>query len=726
MKIKTLNKKSSTVIAAMLFLVLTANVSFKPDEGMYPLSEIRKLDLKAAGLKIDINEVYNPDGISLIDALVNVGGCTGSFVSKDGLIITNHHCSFGAVSRASTTEKNYLENGFKANTREEEIPAQGMISKITVGYEDVSEQILEAANEAKNVSERTDAIRKKIKEITKEAEEKQPGIVAEVSEMFSGQTYILFKYQIFKDVRLVYVPPRNIGEFGGESDNWVWPRHTGDFSFVRAYVAPDGSPAEYSKDNIPFKPKRYLKVNPNGVDEGDFIFILGYPGRTFRHQPSQFLMMQQNYSMPYIQNLYQWLIKLYEERGENDPEFALDFASRIKGLANTEKNYRGKLKGLHRLDLLDKKQKEEKELQKFIENDKQLKEKYGDVLGNIKMVYDEILQLGRVPLFLSQLMRHATSIRLAALLNDYREQFKLSESERPSIFKEDNRKELIKRIDDIYSFFYPELDKKIITKMLLDAASFPEGERLTKLEAFPLEDNTKNRIDENVDNMISNSVINNKEAYKALFEKSEEEIKDFNEPLLQFVAAIEAERKHLEEAGKEREGKLNLLLAEFMDAKKVWLNKAFIPDANGTLRLTYGYVRGYAPSDAVYFKPITTLGGVIEKGEETGDYKLNEKVKELFKKKNFGRFKNEKLNDVPVAILYNTDTSGGNSGSPILNAHGEIIGVNFDRAFEATINDFVWSEDYSRSIGVDIRYVLWVTQKVGGADFLLKEMGVKL
>jgi len=207
MKIKILNKKSSIAIAAMLFLVLTANVSFKPDEGMYPLSEIRKLDLKAAGLKIDINEVYNPDGISLIDALVNVGGCTGSFVSEDGLIITNHHCSFGAVSRASTTEKNYLENGFKANTREEEIPAQGMISKITVGYEDVSEQILEAANESKNISKRSDAIRKKIKEITKEAEEKQPGIVAEVSEMFTGQTYILFKYQIIKDVRLVYVPP---------------------------------------------------------------------------------------------------------------------------------------------------------------------------------------------------------------------------------------------------------------------------------------------------------------------------------------------------------------------------------------------------------------------------------------------------------------------------------------------------------------------------------------
>ncbi len=719
-------KQSAAVIAAVIFLTLTAMVPFKPDEGMYPLSEIRKLDLKKAGLKIDIDEVYNPSGVSLIDALVNVGGCTGSFISDEGLIITNHHCSFGAVTRASTTENNYLENGFIAKTREEEIPAQGMICRITVGYEDVSDQVLQAANESDDVSKRTEAIRKKVKEIKKAAEEKEPGIEAEVSEMFTGQSYILFKYQVIKDVRLVYIPPRDIGEFGGESDNWVWPRHTGDFSFIRAYVAADGSPAEYSKGNVPFKPKKFLKVNASGVDEGDFIFILGYPGRTFRHQPSQFLVMQQDYQLPYIQDLFSWEINLFEERGAGDPGFALKFASRVKGLANTEKNYRGKLKGLSRLNLVEKKQKEEIELQRFIDNDSKLKEKYGDVLGKIDAVYKEIMQLGRVPLFLSQITRHASSMRLAALLYDYREQIAKPESDRLSIFKAEGRADLMKQIDDIYSFYYSELDKKIIIKMLDDFTSFPEGKKLTSFEDIFDEENTKEKLSNYVDDMVSNSIINNLEDYKALFEKSDEELKEFDDPMLQFVSKINDEKKQIEEQAKMRQGELNILLAEFMDAKKAWLNKAFVPDANSTLRLTYGYVRGYTPVDAVYYKPITTLSGVIEKGEENGDYKLNKKVKELYNKKDFGKFKNKKLNDVPVAILYNTDTSGGNSGSPILNAYGELIGVNFDRAFEATINDFAWSEDYSRSIGVDIRYVLWVTEKVGGADFLIKEMGVKL
>ncbi|MBZ0199988.1 MAG: S46 family peptidase, partial [Ignavibacteriaceae bacterium] len=566
--------------------------------GMYPLSEIRKLDLKKAGLKIDIDEVYNPNGISLIDALVNVGGCTGSFVSDEGLIITNHHCSFGAVTRASTTENNYLENGFIAKKREEEIPAQGMICRITVGYEDVSEQVLQAANESDDVSKRTEAIRNKVKEIKKAAEEKEPGIEAEVSEMFTGQTYILFKYQVIKDVRLVYVPPRNIGEFGGESDNWVWPRHTGDFSFIRAYVAADGSPAAFSKENVPFKPKRFLKVNANGVDDGDFVFILGYPGRTFRHQPSQFMVMQQEYQLPYIQDLYSWGINLLEERGANDPEFALKFASRVKGFANTEKNYRGKLKGLHRLNLVEKKQNEEKELQRFIESDPLLKEKYGDVLGKIENVYKEIFELGRVPLFLSQITRHASSMRFAALFNDYREQLEKTEAERMSIFKKDGREDLMKQIDEVYSFYEPELDKKIIKKMLTDFVSFPEGKKSAVIQNYLSDKTTKEKIEEFVDDMISNSVISNAENYKALFDKSAEELKEFDDPLFQFVSKINEEKKELEEQGKMREGELNILLSEFMDAKKVWLNKAFVPDANGTLRLTYGYVRGYAPADA--------------------------------------------------------------------------------------------------------------------------------
>ncbi len=406
------------ILISFLFLAFTP---FRPHEGMYPLTEIRNLDLREAGLKIPVDEIYNPTGVSLVDALVNIGGCTGSFVSPEGLIITNHHCAFGAVQKASTMENNYLENGFLAESREQEIPAEGVTCKITQSYEDVSNEVLNAANAVADVSEREKAVEDKIKEIIKREEKKDPSIEAQVSEMFIGETYILFRYKVIKDVRLVYVPPRAIGEFGGETDNWVWPRHNGDFSFMRAYVAPNGSAAKYSKENVPYHPKKFIQVNPEGAEEGDFIFILGYPARTFKHQPSDFLKYQYEYQLPYVQQLYSWLINLYLDRGKSDPEFELQFASKVKGLSNTEKNYRGKIIGIKRLNLLEKKQDEEKYLQQFIESNPELTEKYGKVLSRIDYVYKGIFDDGILPLFLSQMQRQVDIYKLADIFVKYKE-----------------------------------------------------------------------------------------------------------------------------------------------------------------------------------------------------------------------------------------------------------------------------------------------------------------
>ncbi len=702
------------LVAIFLFAAMTP---FSPDEGMFPLSEIHKIDLKKAGLKISVDDVYNPDGVSLIDALVNVGGCTGSFISPEGLIITNHHCAFGAVQRASTTENNFLENGFLAKERNEEIKAQGVVCRITDSYEDVSEKILNAANSAEDVSERAEAISKEINKIEKEEEEKDPTITAVVSEMFTGQSYVLFRYKTIKDVRLVYVPPRAIGEFGGESDNWVWPRHTGDFSFMRAYVAPDGSSAPYSEENVPYHPKKYLNINANGVGEGDFIFILGYPGRTFKHQPSQFLIYQQEFQLPYISELYDWLINYYEEKGADNPEFALDISTTIKGLANVMKNYRGKLKGLDRLDLVRKKQEEEKQLQSFINNNPELKDKYGNLLDKIDEVYTEILDEGRLPLVLSQLSRQSTAYRLAELLIQYHNELDKPEADRR--FK--NKEDFLVATSHLYSGFDTEIDKDITSKILSDAVEFPE---LKNVEPFSHFSSGRNSVENFLNKIFNNSIVFTQEHFENLAGKSVKEINSLDDPWIDFVRKVQDVKQERQKRSELREGKLNILLAQLMDAKKRWLNKSFVPDANRTLRLTYGYIKGYSPADAVYYEPITTLTGVIEKGKKSGEYKLPEKIRELYKNKDFGMFKSDKLNDVPVALLYNTDTSGGNSGSPIMNAYGELIGVNFDRAYEATINDYTWSAKYSRSIGVDIRYVLWITQKVGGADFLLKEMGV--
>ncbi len=707
----------------LLFLIILLSLAFMPsapDEGMFPLNDIRNLDLKSAGLKISIDEVYNPDGVSLVDALVKVGGCTGSFVSEEGLILTNHHCVFGAVQAASTVENNYLENGFVANTREEEIPAKGLTCRITVSYEDVSSEILEAADKADDISKRTDAISKKIKEIVKREEEKDSTIKAEVSEMFVGESYVLFRYQMINDVRIVYAPPRSIGEFGGESDNWVWPRHTGDFSFLRAYVAPDGSPAKYSEDNVPFKPKKHLQVNADGVDENDFVFLLGYPGRTFKHQPSQFIINQERFLLPYISKMYRWMIDLYEEKGNDDPEFALEISTTIKNLANVEKNYRGKLQGLERLRLVQKKQNEEKQLQEFINSNPELKNKYGTVLKDIDEVYNEIFERGRLPYLTATLSRFVHNYRLAEIFIEYKNEMAKPDSARKSLYTEKNETQLLAAIDKLFNEHRGELDYQLFNKIISDAVRFDE---LKKFEVFQYLNKQEN-LDEYLSTAYNNSFVNDGDAYTKNLLDDELTLSDVDDPLIDLLFKF-YELNESETAKRNSiNGRLNILLANMMEVKRTWLDKSFIPDANSTLRLTYGYIYGYSPADATHYFPITTLKGVVEKGRDDGDYKLLPKIRELYDKKDFGRFVNPKLNDVPVGILYNTDTSGGNSGSPIMDAYGRVVGVNFDRAFEATINDFTWSAEYSRSIGVDIRYILWVTQKVGGADFLLKEMGV--
>lgn len=712
-------KRALFYFALVSFFCLNI-ASHIPEEGMYPLSEVPNLDLKKAGLKIDIDEIYNPNGISLVDALVRVGGCTGSFVSDEGLIITNHHCAFGYVQRASTVENNYVENGFLAGSFEKEIPAKGLTCMITQSYEDVSSLILAAANAVDDVSKRTKAIEEKIKELIHAAQQADSTIVAEVSEMFIGQTYVLFKYKVIKDVRLVYIPPRSIGEFGGETDNWIWPRHTGDFSFLRAYVAPDGSPAVYSEKNIPFKPKRFLKVNPSGVDENDFVFILGYPGRTFRHRPAGYIKHHEAVQLPYIAATFKKMIKKYEELGSDDPALALELSSQIKGLANTQKNYEGKMLGLRRLSLSKKKFEEEKLLGDFINSNPNLKEKFGTLLRQINDAYDEIISRGRLDFFVSMSGRFIPQFRAAESISKLRDELKKNDEDREEGYKEKNLAKLLERGKQIYSEKISlGVDKEIAKLLLGDAAEFPEVQKYSLLGSM----NTKSDITNWIDQSFESSQLVNAAGFEKIFNriKSGEAV---NDPFIEITQSLNSKYEPLKKRLDELNGKLNILLAQYLEVKKDWQKKQFIPDANSTLRMTYGYVRGYVPSDATYFSPITTLKGVIEKSSRGDEFTLPEKIRELYEKKDFGKFKNKKLDDVPVAILYNMDTTGGNSGSPIMNALGELIGVNFDRAYEATINDYAWSEDYSRSIGVDIRYVLWIVEKFAGANYLLDELGV--
>src|SRR5690606_24908203 len=411
----------NTLFLAVLFIGgLSSNSFTNLDEGMYPLSDLNRIDLKKAGLEIDQTDIFNPGKVGLVDALVQVGGCTGSFVSDEGLIITNHHCAFSAVQLASTPENDYLTHGFVAREREQEIKAEGLTIRITDSYEDVSKRVLEAANKSKDPAERIQLINNERTIIAAEAEKKDPSIKAEVSEMFIGNSYVLFRYKTIEDVRLVYVPQRSIGEFGGDTDNWVWPRHTGDYSFLRAYVAPDGTPASYSKSNVPYKPKKHLKVNPNGVKENDFTFILGYPGRTFRHRPAQYIKYQEKFLLPYTASLYEYQNNAMLEAGKNDKLIELSLATRIKRNANVMKNYQGKMKGLKSIQLAKNKENEDLALGKFIEENEQLKNQYGNLMKDIDHLYEEIFTDAERDMWFNQIYSSTSLLNISRHLNAFK------------------------------------------------------------------------------------------------------------------------------------------------------------------------------------------------------------------------------------------------------------------------------------------------------------------
>jgi hypothetical protein len=695
------------------------------EEGMYPLSEIHKLDLKAKGLEIELTDLYNPDGISLIDGICNISGCSGSFVSDKGLILTNHHCAYRAIKNASTSENDFLENGFYAKNSSEEVQARGYTVRITESYRNVSEEVLSSIDKNMTLAERTKAIEKKTKEIITQVEAENPGKRASVSEMFIGKTYVLFIYNYLKDVRLVYAPPRSIGNFGGETDNWMWPRHTGDFSIMRAYVAPNGSPADFSAENIPYTPKKVIKVAPEGVNEEDFVFILGYPGRTYRHRTSHFLDYEYNLRMPFVAELYEWQINALEEISAENRDVALKNLSKIKGRSNTMKNYRGKLLGIGRMNLIDNKIEEEVELQKFINSDSKRKNEYGNILEELNDIYEDVKTNNDRSLVLSYFRRSSELLTFAYMLYEGAIELQKDDVEREYGYMNRNLDMTKKRISLAAKDFNAPADKILFKNMIERATNLPLHQRILVIDELFAGGDINEQIDEFIENAYSKSQLADEEYLLELFGKSPEEIKAIDDPFIQLAVELYPLYQEQKEIGKTRKGALDQLYAKLIDVKKEFMGSDFVPDANGTLRLTYGNIRGYSPRDAVFSYPITTLDGVVEKTTSEIPFDSPIKLLKLHKQKKFGRFGHPKLGSVPVGILYNMDTTGGNSGSAVLNSKGELVGINFDRAYEATINDFAWSEDYSRSIAVDIRYVLWVLDIYSGADYLLEEMGVK-
>ncbi len=712
------------LVLVLILGSLGAPATSAPDEGMYPLSELHKLDLRAKGLQIAPEEIFAADKPSLIYAIVSVGA-TGSFVSPDGLFITNHHVAFGAVQAASTREHDYLTNGFLARTRAEEIQAKGMTARITESFRDVSADVLGAVHPGMALAERTKAIEKRIKEIVAETERSQAGKRAEVAEMFLGRSYVLFVYTYLKDIRIVYVPPRSIGEFGGEIDNWMWPRHTGDFSFLRAYTAPDGAPADFSPANIPFTPKRFLKIDPSGVNENDFVFLLGYPGRTYRHYTASYMAFEEDLRMPYVVEWYGRQISLMENAGASDPAVALRLAARIKSLANTMKNYQGKLRGMKKLALVEKKRTEEKALQDYIERNPQLRGQYGSVLADIERVYGELRGSFESEMVLEYLRSSVNMFNFAWTALEASIEARKPDLERESPYMARNWDQTKQRLLLARKNYFEPVDRTVFKELLMRASRLKEPSRIGALDNFLKKYSSEAELDAYIARAYASSRLADENFLQALLKKSPEEIRAADDPFVALADTLYSSYQDLRNRQKARKGALDPLFAQLGDVKEKFLGRDFIPDANGTLRLTYGRIKGYSPADAVTYRPITTLAGVVEKSTAEAPFNTPPRIYELYRARDFGRYAVAALKDIPVCVLYDADTTGGNSGSPVLNARGDLIGVNFDRTYDATINDYAWSEDYSRSIAVDIRYVLWIAEKFSGAGRLLEELGIR-
>ena len=705
-----------TRIAIALILFLFSLPRIHAEEGMFPISAIDRVALNDKGMQLSTEQIFNPNQVCLVDGICRVNGCTGSFVSPHGLIITNHHCAYRAIQSASTSENDWLKHGFFSSSLEEEIPAPGYVVRITESYKDVSAEVLSAVDGAMSAAERSKAIEKRRKELEKEAEASS-GMRADISEMFAGKQYVLFLYTYIRDVRLVFAPPSSIGNFGGAVDNWEWPRHTGDFSFMRAYVAPDGSMADYDKSNVPYQPKRHIQVSSAGANEGDFVFLLGYPGRTARHKTASFLEFEQNVRLPWVIEFYQWQIATMDEMAVNDRSVALKHSSRKQSLANVEKRSRGQLKGLLRAQIVAKRRAAEAELKNYIASDSKRRQKYGSLFEQIDAAYARQAETAKYRLTLGSLVSACRGLGLAYTIYDASVERQKADLERESAYMDRNFERTVDRAVLGWKDWHRPTDLKMLQEVKRRLAQVDMANSKDSIRAFL----TDNSIDISA---FNRSVFNDETLIRDLFTKLPEELATIDDPFMKSVIGLYPEFSKLREGAKEFDGLMSKLYGELISVKQDFQNTSFVPDANGTLRLTYGNVKGYSPEDAVYKSPATTLRGVIEKTTGQEPFVTPERVRELYQAGEFGPYLHPTLEQVPVALLYNTDTTGGNSGSPILNGRGELVGVNFDRAFEATINDFAWNQSYSRSIGVDIRYVLWITGMVYESKRLLNEMGI--
>lgn len=715
-------------VSLALFFSIFLPHQVRADEGMYLLNEIDKTlmeKMKKMGLELSLEEIYNTQGTGLAGAVIKMGA-TASFVSPRGLIITNHHVAFGAVQRISTPEKNYIENGFLAQGLDEEVPAPGYEVSLLLSAQDVTKDVLSAVKKGMTDYERYMAIEKKTKEIIKKAE-KKGDVECEVKAMNYGLKYYLFTYLKLKDIRIVYVPALSIGEYGGDIDNWMWPRHTGDFAFLRAYVGPDGKPADYSKKNVPYKPKSYLKISTKGIKENDFAMVMGFPGRTYRRVSSFAIEADQVFRYPFQIQIAADLIRIFEEFSKKDKKAAVKLISRIKGLNNSLKNNQGMLEGLIKTNLLEKKRAEEKAFLEFLKNNPSLEKKYGSLFSQIKALYQDQKKIREKSALLSLrwIRRGSSMLNSALTINKWSIEKQKKDMEREPEYQERDLPRMELRLKVAQRSLVPEADKKALKYFLKKALALPPSQKIKAVEKIISQNPQmpkEQTIDEFLEKLYRETGLASAEKRVKMLHLLRGELLKLNDPFIKFANELEKDRELLNRKRKEFSGVLSRLMPVNLEGTEVWKKSTLYPDANGTMRLNFGKVKGYSPRDAVSYHYLTSLTGVVEKHTGAEPFDVPERLIAVYREKDFEPYVNKNINDVPVNFLTTNDSTGGNSGSPVLNGKGELIGLLFDGNYEAMYSDYYFDTQLTRAINVDICYVLFIAEKVDKAFNVLKEL----
>ena len=711
------------IVVAFIASLILIPISVKADEGMWFLMFIERLnhrDMKKMGLQLTAKEIYSINNHSLKDAIVQFnGGCTAEIVSKNGLVLTNHHCGYDAIAELSTAEQNYLKNGFWAKDKASEMKPKSLYVRFFVRMDDVSKRILSKVNDKMTEQERGKAIQQEMALIEKENNEGGKYVVS-VRPFFQGNEYYYFVYQDFKDVRLVGTPPESVGKFGGDTDNWEWPRHTGDFSMFRVYADKDGNPAEYSKNNVPLSPKHYLPVSLKGVKENDFAMILGYPGRTNRWMPASGIEQNVKFAYPaWVEGAKTGMDQM-KKYMDKDATVRLQYASKYASTANYWKNRQGMVDALTKAETAKTKTVQESKFNVWA-NLPQNVEKYGNIVGTINNYYAKTNLKSRHDNYLSQLMRTATYGGTAAVLGNALISF----------YKENDAKrteklpEITELINNIFGEFHAPLEKDVLAAQLnlytTKGAEFGLSPMMSKLK-----DDNNGDFTNYVNNAVSKSIFSNKESVLA-FMKNPSPENIATDPLYMISIDLSAKMRARSEEQIKMDNDFARSYRNMVEGlRESKLNLVQYPDANSTLRLTYGKVRAL-PADKrndAKINNYTTLEGMVKKykaGDE--EFDMPKRIIEMNKAKDFGQYADKK-GFMPVNFLSDNDITGGNSGSPVLNGKGELIGVAFDGNIEAMAGDVIFDPKLQRTINVDIRYVLWIIDKYAGAKHIVDEMTI--